>query len=102
MRWVCIELFPIKAYYEKIGLDTCESQLTSLSDEFHRNYDAGFDSCRLHSGVECFLKEAKALQMSQSILSAAQQDWLVKQLHHFGIRDYFDHVFGLTDFLAHG
>ncbi|MCX6124880.1 MAG: HAD hydrolase-like protein [Proteobacteria bacterium] len=94
--------FPIKAYYEKLGLDTRDDQLTLLSHEFHQHYDSGFEVCRLHSGVESFLREAKSLQISQSILSAAQQDWLVKQLHHFGIRDYFDHVFGLTDFLAHG
>lgn len=93
--------FPIKSYYEKLGLETGDDRMTTLSTEFHRNYDEEFNSCRLHSGVLSFLNEAKSMQLSQSILSAAQQEWLLKQLHHFGIRDYFDHVFGLTDFLAH-
>ena len=92
--------FPIKSYYEKLGLATDDKNFHLLSHEFHKNYDNEFSSCGLHRGVEVFLQEVKALNITQSILSAAQQEWLVKQLQHFGIHDYFNHVFGLTDFLG--
>lgn len=92
--------FPIKTYYARIGLDTGEEEMTRLSHEFHKNYDDEFAACRLHNGVEEMLDELKSLEIKHSILSAAQQDWLLKQLHHFGIRNYFEHVYGLTNFLG--
>lgn len=93
--------FPICSYYEKLGLDTDPESMKVLSDEFHRNYDDGFDTCGLHSGALELLVEVKSLNLTQSILSAAQQDWLIKQLKLFQIDGHFDHVFGLSDFLAH-
>lgn len=92
--------FPISSYYERIGLETSGDQMNLISDEFHKNYDQLFDLCKLHDGVLETLQDVKARGLCQSILSAAQQDWLMPQLTHFGIRSYFDHVFGLTDFLA--
>lgn len=92
--------FPISAYYARIGLETAAEQIAAIADEFHKNYDALFDLCKLHTGVLETLKAVKAKGHRQSILSAAQQDWLMPQLTHFGIRSYFDHVYGLTDFLA--
>ena len=92
--------FPISSYYERIGLDTSDEQMALISDEFHKNYDQLFDLCKLHVGVIDSLQAVKTRGLCQSILTAAQQDWLMPQLTHFGIRSYFDHVFGLTDFLA--
>ncbi|MCX6118112.1 MAG: HAD hydrolase-like protein [Proteobacteria bacterium] len=90
--------FPIRDYYKRIGLDT--SQMEELSQKFHQEYDHLFHECALFDGVKQALVKLKAQKKRQSILSAAQEAWLTKQLTHFDIHHLFDHVFGLTDFLA--
>lgn len=94
--------FPIKDYYERIGLRASGSELNWLADEFHKNYDEEFHICGLHLGAKEILSQVREEGLLQSVLSAAQQTWLLRQLEFFGIRDFFSEVYGLTDFLAAG
>jgi phosphoglycolate phosphatase len=40
--------------------------------------------------------------IKSSVLSAAKEDDLLGMLEHFEIKHLFDHVFGVSDHLAHG
>ncbi len=92
--------FPISQYYHRLGLSSCEIEHKEISTQYHKNYDDLFDSCKLHIGFLDLYRETKNQGMKHSILSAAQQEWLVSKLDYFGIKSYFEHVFGLQSFTA--
>lgn len=89
--------FPIKNYYQTLGFDFEKVPFERLSEKFMAGYRRGLQNTQLHSGMVDLLDSLQQSKISQSILSAAQESYLEEQLKHFGIRHYFDHVYGLKD-----
>jgi len=94
--------FPIREYYKALGFDFQKVNFEHLSEKFIAAYRKGLPTTQLHEGVKEFLNSVHQSKISQSVLSAAEQVYLEEQLSHFGIRHYFDHVYGLSDFHAAG
>jgi phosphoglycolate phosphatase len=92
--------FPISHYYKRLGLSDCEIEHKTVSMKFHENYDLAFDKCKLHDGFLDIYHETKSRGLKHSILSAAQQEWLLGKLEYFGIKEFFDHIYGLKDYTA--
>lgn len=92
--------FPIAEYYRKLGFTQGTEAFETATVQFVENYRKGFANTRLHQGTEILLKTIKEGGVTQSILSAAHQDDLERLLKYFGIRGYFDHIFGLNDHYA--
>lgn len=94
--------FPVSGYYERLGLPTEPGEFEKVSELFVAHYMEGIPGCELHVGVRELLAETKAAGHTQSILSAAHEPKLREHLKHFGIYDFFDHIYGLADHHAKG
>lgn len=89
--------FPVQDYYGRIGLNKEETPFEEISKVFIQNYDSGLDRTSLHPHVDEVLKELKMAGMTQSILSASQEEDLHKIVKNFGIADYFTAMVGLDN-----
>jgi len=89
--------FPIKNYYRALGFDFDKVAFEKLSEKFIAGYRRGLPTTRLHPGMKDLLHSIHQSQISQFVLSAAEESYLEEQLKHFGIRHYFAEVYGLKD-----
>lgn len=92
--------FPIKDYYQKIGLPTDDSTFKDLCEEFVDLFMEGIFDCPLNPGVLEILSEVKNKNKLQSILSASDQENLDRMITAFQLRPFVDHVFGIADKFA--
>ena len=92
--------FPIRDYYQALGFNLEKVSFEKLSERFTLGYKTGLPKTRLHRGMKEFLDSVWQANICQSVLSAAQEEYLNEQLTHFGVRHYFEHVYGLTDYHA--
>lgn len=93
--------FPIKDYYIKLGYDFEKYPYEELAAEFHNLYTDGYRKCSLKDGAIKVLDIIKNEGIDQTILSASQQDRLLEQVEHYGIKKFFKELLGLTDDFAH-
>lgn len=89
--------FPIKSYYQKIGLPTGEDEFKVLCHEFVENFMKGIFDCPLNPGAREILAHVKGRNKMQSVLSATDQENLDRMMNAFNIKPYLDHVFGIED-----
>lgn len=94
--------FPIKSYYQKIGLPTEDEHFEVLCHEFVENFMQGIFDCPLNPGAKEILAHVKDMNKMQSILSATDQENLDRMMHAFKLRPYLDHVFGIENKYAAG
>jgi phosphoglycolate phosphatase len=94
--------FPVIHYYNKLGFDFGEKSFEEVSVEFIGLYHQRRLECRLHPAADEVLGTTRRLGLSQSVLSAYQQDMLDSIIDHYGLRPYFSHLVGLSDIFAHG
>ncbi len=87
--------FPIIKYYIRLGFDFSLEPFDKISVEFIQEYNNSCKSTNLHHYAEAVLGLFKSSGLSQSILSAAHQDYLEWYVTYFGIRDYFIGLIGL-------
>ena len=88
--------FPVEAYYRRIGLDLEVQSMADLSAEFFDLYVPGLMECLLHTGVLDALKRFRESGMRQFVLSAMEEQLLLRTIDHLGIADFFDAVYGLA------
>jgi len=93
---------PVINFYKRIGFDCLEAEFATLSEEFLVIYEQRQFKCGLQEGAMEILNFFRSRDIKQSILSAYQQQRLVKAVEWFGIIDYFEHIFGRKDSLASG
>jgi phosphoglycolate phosphatase len=94
--------FPIKKYYQTIGLPTDAEQFDVVCNEFVENFMKGIFDCSLNDGAREILAYVKEKNKMQSILSATDQTNLDRMMTAFKIRPYLDHVFGIENIYAAG
>lgn len=94
--------FPIRNYYLDLGFDFNRVSFEQLSEKFIAGYRKGLPSTKLHEGMKELIHVLNQSSISQSVLSAAEEGYLAEQLQYFGIRHYFENVYGLTDYHAAG
>ncbi len=92
--------FPIRSYYECLGLDLEKESFTELCEEFVGQFMLGVLDCPLVPGVFELLKAVKASGKVQSILSASDQENLERMIQHFSLTDHVDYVYGIADKFA--
>jgi phosphoglycolate phosphatase len=94
--------FPVRAYYERLGLDVSGTRFEALSAEFIAAYEAGRLGTRLQPHAESVLAAVEAAGLTQSILSAYHQTTLREIVAHFGLAQRFIRLTGLDNIHAHG
>lgn len=91
--------FPVRPFYERIGVRVAQEDWDALAREYHRLYDA--QPKRLNAETPAVLARVKALGIEQSIISALRQDLLEDITAHTGVRPYMRYLYG-TDNLDGG
>lgn len=84
--------FPARDFYVRCGVKLEEEDWDSLASEYHRAYEQR--SKALNGEAKRVLEKARHKGYRQCILSAHRQDLLDRALIDYGIRDYFEIVFG--------
>lgn len=92
--------FPIRLYYNRIGIDFTVESFEDAADEFIVEYDRRVTECSLQDGVRQTIEHLTNRGIRQSILSACEHARLQTRIDCFGLRSYFDKLAGLDDCYA--
>ena len=93
--------FPVKDYYIRLGFDFNAESFDEIAHEYIDSYRQKQLTCSLHDGAVDALESCRELGLSQSILSAYQQDLLEEVTQYFNIQDFFIKLVGRDDLYAH-
>lgn len=95
--------FPVRNYYKLVGFDVSDENYAKLSNFFISNYNAREkEETSLNPGVVEILKKLKSDGYKLYILSASEENLLIKQLKDLKIFDYFDGLAASKNIAAHG
>ncbi len=84
--------FPVRPYYEFLGMDLAHENWDALAQSYHDAYHAR--PADLNHEARAALDYAKIQGWRQVLLSALRQDYLDAAVDRFGLRDYFAFVVG--------
>jgi len=84
--------FPVRPFYERIGMDIAHEDWDALAREYHVVYTS--HPKRLNPSAIESLEYAKARGVRQSVVSALRQDLLDADLTAFGVRGYLAFTYG--------
>ncbi|MEL6923167.1 MAG: HAD family hydrolase [Bacteroidota bacterium] len=89
--------FPIIQYYQRIGFNFEQESFEDLCEQFISNYGQRVEECQLHRGARRTIHQLHEFKISQSVLSAAEQQLLNRMVDTFGVSRYLEKVSGLSD-----
>jgi phosphoglycolate phosphatase len=89
--------FPVRTYYEKLGLELSDDCYASLMKAYNEQYQAHFLNSSLHDAVYETLEKIYNKGIPQSILSAHKHDLLLTEVAHHKVSHFFQHIVGLKD-----
>ncbi|MCK4638272.1 MAG: HAD family hydrolase [Bacteroidales bacterium] len=92
--------FPVKDYYSKAGFDFTKEDFDIPATEFINIYNRRIIDADLFQGVTSVLEHFKNRNYQQLIISAMEQDSLVKSIFDKGIGNYFTHISGINNHYA--
>ncbi len=101
-RYLDIFTFPVKDYYTRAGFDFSGESFETVAVEFMDHYLEHVRKSGLHAGAKSALNWFRVSGRNQIILSAMEHNELVKLVNEHGIGEFFSHIFGIDDHLAHG
>jgi phosphoglycolate phosphatase len=94
--------FPVIDYYKKLGFDFDKYNFLSIGAEFINQYNKNLYNCSLNENALYILKIFKEKKIPQIIISAREQNSLLKDLKNFGIISFFDKILGIDNNYAAG
>lgn len=94
--------FPVEDYYRKLGYTFEEESYEELSVIFNDLYDQAFPRAGLCEGFEELIGQSVEHGFRNVILSATEQNKLLKQCKMLGISHYFSEILGIDNLLAGG
>jgi phosphoglycolate phosphatase len=92
--------FPIRSYYQKLGLPTEEPLYKQHSHYYQTQYRENYREAKLFHGTEELFDQLIGDGKTLSILSLSEQLHLEEAVSHFGLDKYVTHIFGLHNHLA--
>ena len=87
--------FPVKPFYESIGVRLGNEDWDALAREYHEVY--GRQAKRLNPGAIAALERVKAKAVGQSVVSALRQDLLERDTSRYGVSGYMDRLYGVDN-----
>jgi len=93
--------FPVQNYYARVGFNFDKESFDIVGEEFITRYNLRISELKLHAGIAELLAELHCLGFKQSVLSARKETELRAELHNLGLSQYFEHISGLGNNLAH-
>ena len=100
VKYKNIFTFPVKDYYASLGFNFNDEPFEKLAYEFVSEFNSPKHLFKLHIGTETVLKNLRDMNIGQSILSASQEEELIKVIKQLNIGDYFMKIAGLSDHYA--
>ena len=91
---------PVSDFYIEHGFDFNKFDFDKISVYYVEQYNKRRFSCPLHDGVVDIMRYLNESGVSQSILSAYEQNYLRECVQHYGLEKYMENVFGLDNILA--
>ena len=88
--------FPVRPFYEKLGLDLEHEDWDKICFDFHRFIGEEPDQHLRHDTIEA-LELVKNSGTHQVILSALRHDLLVRDTAHEGVAGFFDLICGVDN-----
>lgn len=92
--------FPVEDFYQQLGFDFSVESYDAVADDYIEIYRQRQYDCPLHDGVPEVLDLCLRSGLTQSILSAYQQDLLTEIVGHFGLSSFFIRLAGRKDYFA--
>lgn len=93
--------FPVKRYYENLGMDFKKFSFEEIGKEWMDRYEVKKFQAKLFNDAEWALQYFSKNGLEQSVLSAYSQKNLEEILEYFNIKGYFKYILGLNDIYAH-
>ena len=87
--------FPVINYYKQLGFNFKNEKFPI--PEFLEYYNEKFQECTLHNDAKSVLKNIMGSGLTQSILSAGNQDSLIKWVKHHKIDHMFSDIIGVDN-----
>ena len=100
MEYLNYFTMPVKEYYARLGFDFSKYSFEIVGREWMDEYERRKFESGLYDGIKEILAKINSLNIGQSILSAYSQHTLDEMVDHYGLRDYFNFVFGLDNIYA--
>jgi phosphoglycolate phosphatase len=94
--------FPVRDYYLKLGYNFDNESFKKVGMEFMTLYNQRQKECSLHPEVDLILDEISKFGLSQSILSAREENELRQETVDLDVSRFFEKIYGLDDHYAHG
>lgn len=92
--------FPVKDYYAHLGFDFGTETFEKLAAEYIAELDSDKYKYRLYQGAKEILEDIRIKGVTQSILSACQEEKLNDMVKRLGVWRYFDKIGGLDNHYA--
>ena len=84
--------FPVRPFYERIGVKLAQEDWDALAREYHDTYHA--QPFALNAEAIAALEAVRAAGARQAIISALRQDLLERATARFGVDRYMDYLYG--------
>lgn len=94
--------FPVRTYYERLGLSGKGVSFEQTSFEFIENYRRRWRVCSLQVNAKITLQSIKSLGLPQSIITAGKESLLHGFVEHHGLTKYFEGLIGVDHIYASG
>lgn len=92
--------FPVQDYYAHLGFDFGTEAFKALATEYIAELNSNKYCFKLYTGTKKILGEIRIKGITQSILSASQEEELFDIVRSLGIGSYFEKIAGLNNYYA--
>jgi len=92
---------PVKEMYEQVGVDFTRHHFEEMATEWHGLYHRLLEGVELHHDAFHALNTFKKRGSRQVVVSALPHDFLEKIVDRYAVRNFFEHISGIPDELAH-
>lgn len=101
-RYLEVFTFPVIDYYKILGFDFTKEPFDIPALEFIEAYSMNFPKCTLQDGAGRALNYFSEINITQYVLSAMEQEELLRTIGHFSIQHFFREMIGISDHFASG
>ncbi len=89
--------FPIQSFYNELGFTFKDEPFEAVARQYAFMYDEMYPSAEITYETEELLRTFKQKGISQVIISATEQRFLLKQVTYFELEHYFTDILGTSD-----
>jgi len=101
-KYLDIFTFPVKEYYESLGIDFTKHSFEFISTRFIELYEKNRNQIKIFPDTRDSLKLVNNLEIKQSILSAYTDKNLKEIIEEQNLTDNFEYIHGIDNIYASG